>query len=404
MANTAPAMIWVTGPDGSCTFLSRAWFEYTGQEEETALGFGWLDAVHPDDRPESHRIFLEANEEHQPFRFDYRLRYVDGSYRWAIDAGRPRFDSQGRFLGFTGSVTEIHERKEAEVALLRAQELLEGITEGTEDLIAAEDTCFRYTYFNRPYQREFTKLWGIDLTLGADMVQALAPWPEQQQRAKELWSRALSGESFRVETEFGPSPEESRSYDLRFSPIRDEGGEVIGAAHIFRDVTDRVRASENLRESEAKFRSVFEQAAIGMGRVRFDELRWIDVNDGLCRMLGYSRERILKTPWNEITHPDDVDLDLVPFRKMAEGELDSYTVEKRFIHAKGHTLWARLTLSLVRDARGRPDYELAIIEDVSDRKAPKTSCASPMTGWSTGIDERTSIWRCSATSFATLSR
>jgi PAS domain S-box-containing protein len=70
-----------------------------------------------------------------------------------------------------------------------------------------------------------------------------------------------------------------------------------------------------------------------------------------------------------MTHPDDVDADLIPFRRMAKGELDRYAVEKRFIHGDGHHLWARLNLSLVRDAEGRPAYEIAVIEDISDRKA-----------------------------------
>lgn len=120
---------------------------------------------------------------------------------------------------------------------------------------------------------------------------------------------------------------------------------------------------------DAKFRALFEHAAIGMGIVRFEDARWMDVNATFCRMLGRSRQEMLRTPWPEITHPEDVELDLVPFRRMAKGELDSYRVEKRFVHREGHLVWARLTLSLVRDEHGRPDYEIAIVEDIGDRKA-----------------------------------
>src|SRR5215510_4642549 len=117
MADTAPAMLWVTEPDARCTFVSRGWYEFTGQTEEEALGkggFGWLDVVHPDDREESGRIFLEANKKRKPFTLDYRLRRADGMYRWVIDAGRPRFDKAGDFLGYVGSVFDITERKQAE--------------------------------------------------------------------------------------------------------------------------------------------------------------------------------------------------------------------------------------------------------------------------------------------------
>ena len=123
-----------------------------------------------------------------------------------------------------------------------------------------------------------------------------------------------------------------------------------------------------LRASEAHGRAVFAHAAVGMGRVGFADARWLDVNDAFCRMLGYAREELLATPWPAITHPEDVELDLVPFRRMAAGELAAYAVEKRFVHKRGHHVWARLTLSLVRDAAGRPDYEVAVIEDVTARK------------------------------------
>ncbi|MBD3239598.1 MAG: PAS domain S-box protein [Chitinivibrionales bacterium] len=152
------------------------------------------------------------------------------------------------------------------------------------------------------------------------------------------------------------------------APIRDENGAVIGAIGGWRDITAMKQAEQQLRASGEKFRAIFEQAAVGMARVSFSDARWIDVNTAFTEMLGYSAEEFKATPWPRITHPDDLDLDLVPFRQMAAGELDSYTVEKRFIHKQGHHVWARLTLSLVRDEHGRPDYEVAIIEDISERK------------------------------------
>ena len=157
--------------------------------------------------------------------------------------------------------------------------------------------------------------------------------------------------------------------------IRDEGGDPQMGLMNLRDITRRKEAEEQVRktrdavrESEEKFRAVFQQAAVGMGRVNFADARWVDVNDAFCQMLGYSREEILSIPWTEMTHPDDLDLDLIPFRRMAAGELETYTVEKRFFHKGGGHVWARLTLSLVRNQQGAPDYEVAIIEDISDRK------------------------------------
>ncbi|WP_168210700.1 PAS domain-containing sensor histidine kinase [Persicimonas caeni] len=120
MADTAPAMLWVTGTNNQCTFLSRGWYDYTGQTEQEGLGFGWVHAVHPDDRQRARELYLKAAEQREPFKFDYRLRGTDGKYRWAIDSGRPRFDADGNWLGYIGSVIDVHERKESEQALRRA--------------------------------------------------------------------------------------------------------------------------------------------------------------------------------------------------------------------------------------------------------------------------------------------
>ncbi|KLU07341.1 two-component signal transduction [Rhodopirellula islandica] len=117
MTDAAPAMLWVTGADHSCTFLSRGWQDYTGQSQSDGLGIGWLDMVHPDDREDAHRIILSAFERRDPFEHDFRLRTVNGDYRWAIDAGRPKFNSQGQFEGYIGSVIDVHDRQVAETSL-----------------------------------------------------------------------------------------------------------------------------------------------------------------------------------------------------------------------------------------------------------------------------------------------
>lgn len=116
MADSAPVMIWVTEADNSCTYLSKSWYEFTGQTLETGLGFGWLEVVHPDEREQVKQVFLAAAEKREAFQFEFRLRRKDGEYCWVINSASARLDPQGNFLGYIGSVIEVHERKRAELA------------------------------------------------------------------------------------------------------------------------------------------------------------------------------------------------------------------------------------------------------------------------------------------------
>ncbi|WP_164013213.1 PAS domain S-box protein [Pyxidicoccus trucidator] len=117
MADNAPVMLWVSDETGACLWLNRQWHDYTGQSEQAGLGLGWLDSVHPEDRERTAEAFLGSNVSREPFRVEYRIRSRHGEYRWAIDAASPRLGSSGEFLGYIGTVTDIHERKRSEERL-----------------------------------------------------------------------------------------------------------------------------------------------------------------------------------------------------------------------------------------------------------------------------------------------
>jgi PAS domain S-box-containing protein len=185
--------------------------------------------------------------------------------------------------------------------LHRTYSLLEGIANGTDDMIAAEDMEFRYLYFNEAYRREFRKLWKQDLRVGMSMVEAMAPWPEQQQKARELWARALAGESFQITAEFGPSEAERRIYELRFNPIHAADGTKVGAAHIFRDITES-------REARDALAAAHRAAAAERDRLRA-VLEILPVSVFIANAQGQivMTNRAVEAIWGEARHTDSPD-------------------------------------------------------------------------------------------------
>ena len=124
MADTAPVMIWITGADKKCTYLNKQWLDFTGRSVEDELGYGWVQAVHPEDSNRCFEIYSNSFDKRKPFEMEYRLRRHDGEYRWIYDTGAPRFSSEG-FLGYIGTCLDITERKESEVKVQKAHEELQ---------------------------------------------------------------------------------------------------------------------------------------------------------------------------------------------------------------------------------------------------------------------------------------
>jgi PAS domain S-box-containing protein len=117
VANTAPVMIWMSGPDKLCNYFNQPWLEFTGRPLEAELGNGWKDGVHPEDLKRYVDTHNQAFDRRESFQMQYRLRRHDGEYRWVVDIGVPRFNPDGSFAGYIGSCIDITDRKRTEEAL-----------------------------------------------------------------------------------------------------------------------------------------------------------------------------------------------------------------------------------------------------------------------------------------------
>jgi PAS domain S-box-containing protein len=249
MADNAPVMVWVADDQHSCTYLSRTWCEFTGQNEADGLGFGWVNVVHPDDRENVYREFVDAVEQQRALRVECRFRRHDGTYRWCIDAASPRFAADGTFIGFVGSVMDITERKTQEEALRQSEKLYRAIGESLDYGIWICDADGR----NRYVSESFLRLVG----LSQDEC-SLFGWvnhlhPDEAQQTLSSWRECVrNGGVWNRVHRFKGVDGEYHSIMARGLPVRDELGNIVCWAGINLDVSREQQAEAALRETDRR--------------------------------------------------------------------------------------------------------------------------------------------------------
>ncbi|MEX1294578.1 MAG: PAS domain S-box protein [Candidatus Limnocylindrales bacterium] len=150
------------------------------------------------------------------------------------------------------------------------------------------------------------------------------------------------------------------------SPVSGPGNSGKTVLEI-RDVTASRAAARQLAASERRFRATFENAAVGVAHVGLDG-RWLRVNRRLCEITGYSESELRARTFQDITYPDDLDMDLEHVERLLRGEVADYSIEKRYLRGDGRPIWVDLTVALVRDEQDEPEYFIAVIDDIEDRK------------------------------------
>ena len=242
-----------------------------------------------------------------------------------------------------------------------------GIVSNAADAIISIDEEQKITLFNAGAERIFG--YSASEALGRPLA-LLLPEQFQARHRQHVENFAADGTTARQMGErraiFGrrKSGEEFPA-EASISRLEVEGTRLLTV--MLRDITARKRAEEVLRDSEERFRTAFDDAPIGMALVGLDG-RFLNVNGSLCEIIGYSRKELLTKTFQDITHPDDLELDLANVRRLLQGEISSYQMEKRYIHKDGHLVTILLTASMVRDSRGEPLYFISQIQDISERK------------------------------------
>jgi PAS domain S-box-containing protein len=318
--------------------------------------------MHPDDR---HRVEEAVGKylvgEIPEYETEIRFRHKDGSYRAMLARGAAVRDAAGKPIRFAGLLIDITKLKQADEALRASEQRFRVFVDHAADGFFLFDQHSRILDVNRlaceslGYTRD--EILGMTVfDFDPDVTPA---------RLEEIARKLDAGETIVFETRH-------RRKEGTIFPVEVKGKAFWEGAQRYtvtlaRDITERQRAEKAMRESEARFRGTFENAAVGI--VHADPTgRFLRLNETFCAILGYSREELLLKKIQDITHPDDLATSLEPFAAVMRGESADLGLEKRYVRKDGAPVWVELFVSLQRDAAGMPAYAIGVMQDISERK------------------------------------
>ena len=281
------------------------------------------------------------------------LQQADGSRLWIDTSKTPLVDGQGNVYGVLGVYEDITERKKAEE---ESRIFMESV-ENSSDAVGMSTPQGKHYYQNRA----FDVLFGQVGERPADSVYF------DPAVGHEVFRTIMAGGQWTGEVQMYAKDRKVLDILLRAYANKDKGGRITALVGIHTDITSRKRAEEALRESEERFRSTFDQAAVGIAHVSPNG-RFMRINQRFCNIIGYTQDEIVTLTFQDITLPEDLETDLEYVHKLIEDRIPHYSMEKRYIRKDKSLLWVNLTVALLRGSDGMPKYFISVIEDIGKRK------------------------------------
>ncbi|PTT63609.1 PAS domain S-box protein [Stenotrophomonas sp. HMWF003] len=354
---------------------------YTRDELAPITPDTFFRLVHPDDLAQSNTLLREHLEGRSP-HYDSlcRMRHKDGHWIWVQDRGRVHeWDAQGRPIWMAGAHADVTDLQNARQDAANMRQRLQAVVDASDEVaVIATDIDGVVNLFNSGAQ----KLLGYtpDEVIGRvnpglfhdpdEMMEYLRPQADADGRVptvfEALTAHAAEG-TWSHQWTYVRKDGERRQVRLSISPLDASGGHRIGYVGMAVDITPLLEVREQAYLAAEKFAGAFSSAALGMALVSL-EGRWLDVNDALCGILGYTRAELLAVDFQTLTHADDLNTDLALVADLLNGRRDHYHMDKRYLGKRGNIVWGRLSVSLVRSEHGEPLHFVSQIQDVTAQR------------------------------------
>ena len=373
-----PEMLVRWQPDGTRTFINDAYCKTFNQKREELIGTSFMPLVAEEYR-EAILEKIRSITFDNPVAIDiHESVSITGEKFWQEWIDRGIFDKNGNLLEIQSSGRDVTKRKRAEQAVQESEARLRIITrELTERVkeLTALHQAFRLFQSELPPNKEFfTRLVALlpPAWQYPEICQARICYGEIEVKTDD-WRETPWKQSVKFTTKDGQKGSvevvylEERETKAEGPFLAEERDLIQSLADMLTTYLDRRRAEKLLYFSEERFRVAIQHSPIGFALVAPNG-KWLNVNPAICSIVGYTKEELLKLDFQTITYPDDLDIDLNYVQQMLKREIETYQMEKRYIHKNGHIVWTQLNVSLVLDSENQPLYFVAQIQDITQRK------------------------------------
>ncbi len=276
------------------------------------------------------------------------------------DSAAPIKDSGGKISGAVMVFHDVTERRRAE----ETQARLAAIVENSDDGIIGKTLDSIITSWNLGAERILG--YRAEEMIGQSITKIIPV--ERHEEETFILGQLRQGQGVEHYETLRLTKDGQRiDVSLTSSPIRNAEGQIIGASTILRDITEYKRSQEALRGSEERLRAIFNQAAVGIALAELNG-RFFDFNEKFTQILGYTRAELQQMTFTDITHPEDLARTRDNVSRLLAGEIPDYAYEKRYLRKDGVAVWSLTTVTLLKDADGKPQRFIGVIEDITPRK------------------------------------